>query len=239
MKAIYYPTHFAIGAQLIITDGPAHHLLNVVRLQSSEALLLQDGQGQKAWASVVAIQKRAITVEIRQVEKIARQLAPEVLIFPPQKEYFGQMLRTACELGTGKIWVCPSNYTAKLITATDHERWQKILISALEQSQGAYLPELSFLSSWEHLPHGDFARIWIFSSERTALAAPDFHWPPESRTLIAIGPEGGFSLQDYATFSNVPQVQLVHLPCPILRAVSALPVAWGFLLGHLRPDKKT
>lgn len=240
MKAVYYPTNFVNGEQVTITQQSAHHLLQVCRLQKSESLRLLDGKGRRAVAQVVAIQKKSITVEIGPVEVLPPPLTSEILIFPPQKEYFVQMLRTACELGTARIWVSTSDFIAKY-SRDQTDRWEKILISALEQSQGAHLPSLEFIS-WEQFPHSDFDKIWIFGSEQHCSGISsglEFPGPGRTRTLIGIGPEGGFSPRDYAAFISVPQVQIMHLPCPILRAVSALPVAWGWVLGQQHLAKKT
>jgi 16S rRNA (uracil1498-N3)-methyltransferase len=107
------------------------------------------------------------------------------------------------------------------------DRYQKILISALEQSNNPYLPEIHLLSSLKEIPFSQYENLYTFSPQENKYSAKQFSI---EKSLILIGPEGGFSTEEEGYLVEKNSL-LIKLPLPILRAKTATILAVGFLLG--------
>jgi RsmE family RNA methyltransferase len=70
------------------------------------------------------------------------------------------------------------------------------------------------------------------SSSLLSLPRESFAGRKTPRTLIVIGPEGGFSPEESQTLLELKNGRALHLPTPILRTQTALIASVGYILGH-------
>lgn len=204
-----------------------HHFLNVIRLKQGEELLLLDGKGNSKKVVAEKIEKKKITFSSLSNIIYKAPSSFQVAIGIPKKEALDLCLKQAVEIGATKIYLIQTQYSQKLIH--NEERMQRILISALEQSNNHWLPQLEIISSLENLLNFHKGPILYFSSrphnknQTSALT---------EETLLLIGPEGGLSQmeEDFLEARNIPSI---HFLSAIMRTPTALSFGAGFLRGSI------
>lgn len=211
----------------IITEESLHHLVNVVRVQSGEELLLLNGQGLKVKTKIETIAKRAMSLKYIDSELINERPVLNLVLGMPKREALELCLKEAVELGFGKIFLLKSEYSQMKFPEPD--RIKSLLISALEQSNALFLPIVE-KSDWQHIPYSDYAEvIWMDSQEKLR--------PLEKRStgkiLLVVGPEGGFSLEERKMLNNLTNIRILRLPTPILRTPTALAAGAGIVWQRL------
>ena len=205
----------------------AHHLINVVRLQVSEELLLLNGQGLMVFTAVEFVSRKELVLKYIRHEERADSSMIDLALGIPKKEALELSLKQAVELGVGRIFLVRGDYSQ--IKIPELERLEALLINALEQSNSTHLPKLSS-SDWENLPFGDYAQInWMNSQPTASLSLSS----TKGRQLLMVGPEGGFSPNEVHLISKLENLQTIFLPTPILRTPTAMSAGVGFLFGRL------
>lgn len=210
-----------------ITDENLHHLSNVVRIKKGESLLLLDGQGRKVSSTVDTITKKNIQIKVNSNEFSEPPALKIKLAFSiPKREAQEDIFRLATELGVHEIIPFVSEFSQRSLIK--EERIDKILKSALIQSNNTYLPKVSKLHTYqEFLGHlGAAAQYIYFSSQRPCK---EMIQAVVDDPLMIIGPEGGFSSDEEELILKSGKVSLVHLSTPIMRAPTALAAAVGFI----------
>lgn len=205
----------------------AHHLINVVRLQVSEELLLLNGQGLMVFTTVEFVSRKELVLKYIRHEERSNSSIIDLALGIPKKEALELSLKQAVELGVGRIFLVRGEYSQ--IKIPDLERLEALLVSALEQSNSPHLPQLSS-SDWENLPFSDYAQInWMNSQPTASLSLSS----TKGRQLLMVGPEGGFSPNEVHQISKLENLQTIYLPTPILRTPTAMSAGVGFLFGRL------
>ena len=113
------------------------------------------------------------------------------------KGVFEWMLEKAMEYGVSHIqpvWTQRSERTKE-----KHERWQRILISALKQSQQLWLTELKPAISWENFLATAPGVGFIAHCEKGSKEHLFEALKPATSCWVAIGPEGDFTAHEIAS----------------------------------------
>jgi 16S rRNA (uracil1498-N3)-methyltransferase len=207
----------------------AHHLISVARVELQEPILLLDGKGLKVHTVVDQLSKRELTLKTLSHLVDNEDLRLNLALGIPKKEALELCLKQAVELGFSKIYLIRSTFSQ--IKLPETERLLSLLISALEQSNASFLPEI-ITTSWEELPFVDFDEVVMMDSQskRTVNGLK----PGKMLTrLLVIGPEGGFSPLELERLHKVENVSVLQLPCPILRSPTAVAAGAGLIMGRL------
>jgi 16S rRNA (uracil1498-N3)-methyltransferase len=229
MRAVYCPIENFDG--VITLEGESfHHLANVVRLKIDESVLLLNGLGLKAFGKIISITKKQIQIEVANVERFSRKFNFDLAIGVPKKDALELCLRQATEIGFKNIFLVESEFSN--CRDFDVLRLEKVMVSALEQSNSAYMPKL-IKCSWDKIIYSDYNLILKLDSQTPARLSelPDLN--STSPVLMMIGPEGGFSPDEMTYFTQIPNLQNILLPTGILRTPTALSVGAGWLLRGL------
>jgi len=147
MRASYQKDLIAQESYMLKGES-AHHLLNVVRIELNEELLLLNGLGLVVKAKVSSISKREIALTMIQQNQVDRPFLMDLALGIPKKEALELSLKQAVELGFKKIYLIRAQYSQTRLPET--ERLESLLISALEQSNASYLPEI-IQATWEEV----------------------------------------------------------------------------------------
>ena len=206
----------------------AHHLINVIRLELNEEVLLLNGAGLQVKTKVSQISKREIILTQIEHQIVSQNLKMDLALGIPKKEALELSLKQAVELGFRKIYLIRSEYSQ--IRLPDAERLESLLISSLEQSNSAYVPEIIH-STWEEIPATEYAEILLMDSQSNVRQSIKSN-KADSRLLI-VGPEGGFSPQESEFLHQMPGIKILNLPTPILRTPTAVATGAGIILGSL------
>lgn len=207
----------------------AHHLINVVRVELGEELLLLDGKGLKVHVRVKSLLKRELILETIKTENLDAPYKLDLALGIPKKEALEVSLKAAVELGIRRIYLIRAQYSQ--IKVPEAERLHSLLINALEQSNNAFLPEI-ITATWEQVPFADYAGIYLMDSQN-GQAKKQTHPEVAASRLLIVGPEGGFSEQETTYFQSIANLQVLRLPSPILRTQTAVAAGAGVLLGSL------
>lgn len=195
----------------------ANQIRNVLRLKIGDSIIVSNGQGSEAEATIIEINKKFIELSINKVEKPAREPKKELSIYVSllKRENFELVVQKATELGVSKIVPLITERTVK--TGLNKERIEKIIKEASEQSGRTTLPELlepqKFEIALNSVPPKSSVLFDLtgekLSSEQNIKI-----------TNIFIGPEGGFSEKE-VTLAKESGITIGSLGELTLRAETA------------------
>jgi 16S rRNA (uracil1498-N3)-methyltransferase len=211
----------------VIRDESLHHLVNVIRIEKDEELLLLNGKGFQVKTIVSEVHKRELRLSKTSELTLSRSYEIDLALGMPKREALELCLKEATELGLRRIFLVKSDYSHMRIP--DEERLQNLLISALEQSNGAFLPEV-IPTSWEEIRWSDYAGLMMLDSQSPKQNTQD---SCSGGLMLVIGPEGGFSAKETSFLHQIPGMEVLHLPTPILRTPTAVATGTGLLLQRL------
>jgi 16S rRNA (uracil1498-N3)-methyltransferase len=231
MKALWQD-QLRVEEKYLLNTSELHHLLNVTRSEVGEELLLLNGQGLKVWTRIDSITKKEVCLTYLNSKHEVRQYRIAAAIGMPKREALELCLKQAVELGLSEIYLVKSAYSQ--MRHPEPERIHKVLISAVEQSNAAFIPRI-INASWEEIPWSSYQLCSYFDSLAAGGSAP---LAPVESCLMVIGPEGGLSPAEVDLLNSQANLLSVHLPTPILRTPTALAAAAGYVIGALLDRSK-
>lgn len=214
-----------ITADRVTIDGPeAHHLINVMRAKVGDAVTLFDDCGAEFDAEVAACRRTEVELRILARREVNRELPFELLvgISLPKGDRQKWLVEKLTELGVTTLVPLVTTRGVAQPTENALERLQRSVIEAAKQCGRNRLMQIAQPQAW-----GDFigyaqntsaARRLLAHPNGDTLNASNLSVPQE--TLIAIGPEGGFS-DNEAAAALVAGWQSVNLGPRILRVETA------------------
>lgn len=227
MRAIYYPFDGTNNLQSISITGDSAKHLHVVRIRPGEEILVLNGKGQKAFTKVGEISKNHIELFILETVSATPGHLISLAIAAPKKDAFEDILKMAVELGVLNIFPLTSDYSQYEYQKS--ERVQRILESALIQSNNSFMPQVYPQQKLENFLENIKIPLFFFNSRPLECGKVE---NIIGEKMILIGPEGGFSPAEESRILGLSQVFSIHLPTPILRAPTAVASSIGYLLSH-------
>lgn len=209
--------------QIWLTPDQQHYLGRVLRLQAGDRFIALDGRGQW-WLATLSQNPSQAMLLAPLTAQTELPLPVTLLAALPKGNGFDQVVRCSTELGVTRIVPLLSDRTLLQPGTHKLDRWRRIAQEATEQSQRQQIPEISPpLPFLESLPLGlEGARRYLCVTDPTAppllqlLQIP----PIPSEILVAIGPEGGWTVPEEAA-AIAAGYQPVSLGRRILRSVTA------------------
>ncbi|KKO49379.1 16S rRNA methyltransferase [Arsukibacterium sp. MJ3] len=239
MPRIYTPHALATGQQLPLDSEAANHVGRVLRMQAGQLLQLFNGDGHNYPAIITEVGKKQVMVSVTHTE--------ENPVESPLHIHLGQAIsrgdrmdfaiQKAVELGVSAITPL---FTERCGVKLDGERllkrneqWQKIAISACEQSGRSVIPPVYPAMSLEQ---------WLAQPTNSLQLTLDPRASATIKTLnanqhirLVIGPEGGFTDHEVAATNRAgfTGIQLgprvLRTETAALTAISALQLQFGDL----------
>ncbi len=235
---IYHPYTIDPSLPCKLTPEASHHLLKVLRFAIGDEIFIFNNTINEYRCTIEAIHGKLAIASITETS------TPEVE--SPLKIHLAQgiargdkmdwIIQKAVELGVAEITPIFTAHTQVKLTAQKQEKrmdhWQKVIISACEQSGRVKLPKLNEpmkLDSW----------IWMEKPGTTLALATQGDTKlkdiaetcPEAPINIAIGPEGGFSQDENYLFED-NNCTLLKLGPRIMRTETAGLAAIAALQSH-------
>ena len=191
------------------------HLFRARRLKVGDRVRLVDGRGSARWSVVERVTgQRAVLRVGEEAPVFEPALRPRLLVSVVRPERAAWLVEKATELGLGELRWFVSERTSRSFSERALERQHRVAKSALEQSGGAWLPEIGTPVRLEELPLGTGATVLHPG------AATPFRAVAESTDAIVVGPEGGFSEPEVEELAARGAV-LAHLGPRVLRTETA------------------
>jgi len=225
---------FFVDAGELLQDSPlltgenAQHA-RVLRLKPGEQVLLCDGEGSEALCTVADFGKDFCRVEVLERRPCATEAAVRVSVYMafPKSDKLEHVIQKATELGAYEIVTFPS---ARCISRPDDkslkkklERWQKIAVSAAEQSGRGRIPQVvvldSFAQALSRAAACDKALMFYEHEEATTLSMALSGGEYKTVSLLT-GPEGGLEEKEVEQ-ARAAGLQVCTLGRRILRCETA------------------
>ncbi len=191
---IFYATDI-ISKKYTLSENESRHCLRVLRLKIGDEINLIDGKGNFYHAKIIFTNKKRCTVAL--ISKISnykkRDFKLHIAIAPPKSiNRFEFFLEKTTEIGIEEITPLLCRYSERKIIKP--ERLNKILLSAVKQSDKAYLPKLNVLTDIKKILNINFPgkKIIAHCYNTPKKKIKDIYNKGEN-VLILIGPEGDFS----------------------------------------------
>ena len=188
-----------VSEEFTLSEESSKHVVQVLRMQESDQLLITNGKGEVLTASVIAADKKKASVKITGrtffPPHIAKVSVAVSLI--KNKNRFEWLLEKAAEIGVSEIVPLICRRTDKQVFK--YERMNNILVSAMLQSQQAWLPMLREPIKLEEFikrssdQHKFIAHCMQGQKNQLANELSNNYRSKDSGRLILIGPEGDFT----------------------------------------------
>lgn len=223
MQIFYTPN---IVANPVLPEEESGHCVRVLRLSEGDHVLLTDGKGAFYKAAITQVHPKHCGVELLE----SWQQAPlwpfyvHIAVAPTKNmdrmEWF---VEKAAEIGVDAISCLNCRFSER--REIKPARLEKILVSAMKQSQKATLPRLEGMVDFKAFVSRPFeGRKFIAHCEEGEKPLLRQLYHPGERALILIGPEGDFSPEEIA-FAKDNGFEAISLGESRLRTETAALVA--------------
>lgn len=182
---------------MVLSGENAHHA-KVLRLKEGEIVLVCDGQGQECVCRVSqTAPETVLSVEDRRSSVSEPVVDVSVYVAFPKADKLEHVIQKATELGAREIIAFPSS---RCVSRPDEkslkkklERWQKIALSAAQQSGRGRIPQVlvlnSFSAALSRAAQSDRALLFYENEDAYTLKMA---LEGSYRTVsLMVGPEGG------------------------------------------------
>lgn len=189
------------GAEIVLPEDVAAHLLRVLRLQVGDACVLFNGDGHDYDSRITSIGKREASAEIAAVRRIDNESPLRITLLQgiARGEKMDWILQKATELGVARILPVTSERSEVKLDAQRADKrlahWRGIVVAACEQSGRATLPDVAAPQALAQAAGLRDGRGFILDPFAEASLS-SFRDASLRKCTIAIGPEGGWSPRD-------------------------------------------
>ncbi|MCF4009144.1 16S rRNA (uracil(1498)-N(3))-methyltransferase [Rheinheimera sp. UJ63] len=236
---IYTPQTLSVNQTLLLDDDAANHVSRVLRMQTGQAIQLFNGDGFNYDSHIVDVSKKQVQVQV-----VAQQANP---VESPLSIHLGQgisrgdrmdfAIQKAVELGVTEITPlfterCGVKLDGERL-AKRNEQWQKIAISACEQSGRSVVPRVHSAISLAQWLAQQTKELKLTLDPRASATIKTLS--PAQTIRLVIGPEGGFTDAEViataqAQFTGIQLgPRILRTETAALTAISALQLQFGDL----------
>jgi 16S rRNA (uracil1498-N3)-methyltransferase len=194
MHSFYIPELIDSDTHQQLSEEESLHACKVLRLQSGVKIRVFNGKGLSAIAEISFIHPKNTTIDI--CEKPVYEALPyelHIAIAPTKmNERMEWFVEKATEIGATEItFINCHNSERKQINI---ERFRRIALSAVKQSQRLHLPSINDLTSFHSFCelHKDGFIAHCYNQEKIAVT----QFETLKKATILIGPEGDFSKEE-------------------------------------------
>jgi 16S rRNA (uracil1498-N3)-methyltransferase len=205
MPQFYVDQKFELGEEVEIRGSDAKHISTVLRLKENDWIVLSDGKGNNFRAKIISSTGRCVKANVDEKLEKPKVAPPPVLAFSIIKhDRTETIIQKAVELGIRRLIPFHSERTVPRLVdevgSRKMDRWQTIAKEAAKQSGLGFVPVVGAPISFKDLVTSSNeykTRIMFWEGEKKRdLNAIREELSNETKKLILIGPEGGFSSQE-------------------------------------------
>jgi 16S rRNA (uracil1498-N3)-methyltransferase len=196
LPLFYFPALNTSQGVVDLDDAIRHHAVVVLRMGEGEKMLLTNGKGLTAHATVVTSSKKQLSVQLHDFldHAVAKRKLILGISLLKNAARFEWMLEKVTEIGITEIYPLRCERTEK--QHYKKERFEQIIISACLQSQQFHFPILHEPVSLnelmgKQLPNDKFI-AHCMEGQKSILSHT------EKDSILLIGPEGDFTPQEIA-----------------------------------------
>ncbi len=198
MKHLFFCPSLPVD-ELELPDEEARHATGVLRLREGDVIGLLDGKGTRAEAVITHADRKGCAVRItsRSSSASERSSSIHIAVAPTkQMERFEWMLEKCTEIGVDRITPLITERTER--DKLRRDRLERVLVSAMKQSQRTWLPRLDEAIAIKELISAEIPQQrsfgWCEGDHRPFTQV----YRPTEPAIILIGPEGDFTQEEAA-----------------------------------------
>lgn len=220
----YFSNLAAAGDRATLTGEEAQHAVGARRLRAGDALVLFDGRGLTARATLVAVRERGRALDLRLGEHPAHRPPPPPIHLAcalPKGDRLSTLLDMATQLGMSTFTPLDCTHSVVQASPSNLARMHRVCLEACKQSRRAWLPAIAPVANVATVTtnvQDPGARLVI--AQPGGLSWSAFGHEPGQPVTILVGPEGGFSEQELAQ-ARAAGAQAIGLGDAILRIETA------------------
>ncbi|WP_070964537.1 16S rRNA (uracil(1498)-N(3))-methyltransferase [Vibrio sonorensis] len=237
---IYHPILITQVGETALSEEASGHVGRVLRMKQGQELILFDGSGKEFPATISEVTKKSVSVNVSQgVEKSSES---------PLNLHLGQVIsrgekmeftiQKSVELGVDTITPLISERCGVKLDQKRFEKklaqWQKVAISACEQSGRNCIPDIRPIMQLEEWCKEQDESLKLNLHPRAKYSINTLPTPVEKVRLL-VGPEGGLSEQEIAMTRDYDFEEILLGPRVLrtetaaLTTITALQVRFGDL----------
>ena len=178
----------------VVLPGPEAHHLAVSRMRPGDAVILFNGDGKEYRGKVAEMGKRDVAVSVEEAVPVDRERAHRLVVAAPlPKGDRGQFLvEKLTELGAAELVLLSTARTVTHPGDAKRDKLERWVIEASKQGGRNVLMRVSGPVAWSAFVGGEWpASRWLAHPGGEAFA-------PAGETIVAVGPEGGFTEAEVA-----------------------------------------
>lgn len=190
----FFEENFPVSENFILSEETSKHIVQVLRMHENESLLITNGKGQVLTARLIKANKKNAEVQIIN-KSVSPKIIPEIIIgisLIKNANRFEWFLEKATEIGVSEIIPIICERTEK--QHFRYDRMKNIIVSAMLQSQQAWLPILhepvKFDTLLKNSLHQNKYIAHCIDDKKNHLSNEVIS---KGSQIILIGPEGDFT----------------------------------------------
>ena len=215
-----------------LTKDERRYLLKALRLREGEKIEVFNGHGLFALATLRGTEEEEPYLEVQEPQEAPK---PDHELFlavaTPKGDRADWLVEKITEIGaSGLIWLqTERSVVTPKPGSKKFERWARLTDSAARQSRRVRVPSIRGPMTLQELSQEDFTHRLVASPIKTSGGLPQ--GPLKGRTVVVIGPEGGFTDHELEQLKN-SGYNLLWLSPHILRTETAAIAAAAVLIAH-------
>jgi 16S rRNA (uracil1498-N3)-methyltransferase len=240
---LYYAEPDAIDrsqARITLDGDEFRHVATVMRKKTGDRIFITDGLGTCYETEIVGIEKKMLTANIitSETESETETYLAVAQSLTKNPDRFDWFVEKATELGVTHILPMITDYTVskpkdRQSKEAKAERWKKIIVASCKQCKRFRFPVLDLATNFDSV----IANAKIYQTKLIPYENADHASQPvrdyarmftDKRTLVLIGPEGGFSEVEVAK-AKMAGFEELSLGKTILRSETAGVMACAFV----------
>ena len=192
----FFQEEFSNETIFALSEDTSKHVIQVLRMKNGEELQLTNGKGKIITAEIIAEPKKAAEIKVLTTSNIPHRTSNITIAISLIKNTnrFEWFLEKATEIGVTEIIPLICERTEK--QNFRHDRMKNILVSAMLQSEQAWLPILhqpiKFAEAIKNAGHQNKYIAHCMEDETKKIIDPSI----SQSSIILIGPEGDFSKRE-------------------------------------------
>jgi 16S rRNA (uracil1498-N3)-methyltransferase len=202
MTVRYFVPQFpSSGGQITLPEAESHHASTVMRVRQGDQLILFDGEGHQADATVVKVGRKAVVCQAEAKIFLPRKNRStiELAIAMPKGDRSRDLVERLTELGVDRLVPIHCQRSPWAISDGAIQKWQRVMIEACKQCRRNQIMQIAQpcrVADFLVQPATENERRW-FAHPGGQKVDPDAESLADNPTYrIAIGPEGGFTDQE-------------------------------------------
>lgn len=223
MQRLYVSSAISAGVELEANSEQYNYLINVLRMQADDEVLIFDGSNGEWRAKLVLPSRKRLMLHPVEQTRAQTPLPDLHYLFAPLKVgRLDYLVQKAVEMGAGLLQPVMTQHVQGKITNLD--RLQANVVEAAEQCGILSVPQVhapvrlrDLLDSWPQ----DRRIIYCDEGEESQNPLPVLQQINERKLALLVGPEGGFSEEERTWLRALPFVTAIPLGPRILRADTA------------------